>query len=237
MKKRSGWVWRVCFLVVTGSLAACTPAAIPPTQPIVTLPAPQVQVTHQADSGETPGFGGTQVTPTKLVDNGRLADSVAELARSVHGARLVEWIEIPSLNIVAPVTPVGWQPVANALDESAAVTWDSPDASVGWVVTSALPGENGNILMYGHNNLHASVFLKLSELKPGELITVRTGEKSWAYRARDIIIFPVVTGEQDNAAYQKYFQPTGNETLTLLSCWPPISNTHRVVVIAEPKTD
>jgi sortase A len=36
-------------------------------------------------------------------------------------------------------------------------------------------------------------------------------------------------------ANARYIQPTDDERLTLITCWPYESNTHRVVVIAFPK--
>ena len=40
--------------------------------------------------------------------------------------------------------------------------------------------------------------------------------------------------DADLAAYQQYLSETAEETLTLLSCWPPDNNTHRVVIQAIP---
>lgn len=219
--------------LITGSLTGCQHQP-PEIQPTASLPPPRILVTHAPTASVTPQKQSVLPAADSQVIESASPESLADAAQSVHGNRLVEWIEIPALNILAPVEPVGWQPVADALDENTAVVWDSPDAAVGWVVSSALPGDADNILLYGHNNLHASVFLKLSELKPGDKIMLRTGEEEWTYSVQETRILPVMTSDQDFAAYQEYFQPTSSARLTLLSCWPPVSNTHRVVVIAIP---
>ena len=115
--------------------------------------------------------------------------------------------------------------------------WDNPEAEVGWVVSSALPGDAGNIILYGHNNIHSSVFLRLSEMQPGDEIALTTGEGEWRYRVKEVRILEIGGEEADQRAYQQYLQPGEEALLTLLSCWPPDNNTHRVIVKALPESD
>lgn len=198
-----------------------------------TLPAPQVRITRVTASSERGGNPSPVPlgTAASATPHPPVAGSLAEMASQVYGGRLVSWVRIPALTINAPVTPVGWQAEGDAQDE---VSWDSPDAKVGWAVSSALPGDRDNIILYGHNNIHSSVFLRLSDLTIGDEIILVTGEKEWHYRVDNVKIIPVTDSEQDQMAYLEYFAGSEREQLTLLSCWPPVNNTHRVIVQAFP---
>jgi len=215
--RRSGWL---AATLAGLALAACTAApADAPTLPANTLPPPAVYTTRRPPASATP----PPITSTPW------PDSLAGLARAAHGARLIDWIRIPAINVFAPVIPVGWGP---AQDGSGWLVWDSPEAQVGWAVSSALPGEGGNIILYGHNNLHSSVFLHLADLKPGDEVRLTTGEGEYGYTIQAVDIHPVPDPQAEQELYERYFQRGTHEALTLLSCWPPTNNTHRVLVSA-----
>jgi len=150
---------------------------------------------------------------------------------------LIEWVRIEAIQVYAPVTPVGW--ASSAPDDPAAPEWDSPGAGVGWVIDSSLPGDDsGNIILYGHNNINASVFRNLADLQPGDAIALSTGVGEWAYEVAEVTILPALTAEgadAHRAAYAGYLLPGLAPRLTLISCWPPDNNTHRVIVSAYPK--
>jgi len=159
--------------------------------------------------------------------------SAIELAQSVYGERLIAYISIPALNLLAPVTPVGWES-----DDLVRGTpqWDSPGAAVGWALSSALPGDDANIILYGHNNIESSIFRDLSELTAGDVITLQTGEGEWVYVVSEVAILPAVTQEESQAIVDTYLLPGRAPRLTLLSCYPPEGNTQRVVVTAYPSS-
>ncbi len=158
-----------------------------------------------------------------------MAEDVAALARQAHGERLIEWIHIPALQLNAPVAPVGWSAEDLAAGE---VNWQSPEAAVGWAVSSALPGdEQGNVLLYGHNNIHSSVFRDLANLQPGDEVRLTTGQREWVYRVSEVHILP------GSSAASRYLRPASMPHLVLVSCWPPDNNTHRVIVIAQPAAE
>lgn len=152
------------------------------------------------------------------------------MARSVYGERLVQQIQVPAIGVRAPVRPVGWE-VQSASDLP---EWDNPEAEVGWVVSSALPGDNGAIILYGHNNIHSSIFKRLADLKTGDTIDLQTGMETWQYRVQSVEIVAVTGPDEDLAAYRRVFEPQTQASLVLLSCWPPDNNTHRVIITAVP---
>jgi len=225
---RMGWF----VLILAGVLSACQARADVPTAP--PPPLPQIHTTSQGNTAsslltEEPAPPVVEPTPTPL------PETIEEMARMEYGGRLIEWLEIPAIDVLAPVTPVGWSP-ADDPDSPEGRQWDSPDAKVGWVLSSALPGgREGNVILYGHNNIHSSVFRGLAELRNGDSILLRTGEGEWVYLVAEVNIFPVLEQEEDAAAYAEYFKPSRAPRLTVVSCWPPTNNTHRVIVVAYPE--
>jgi sortase A len=91
-----------------------------------------------------------------------------------------------------------------------------------------LPGQLGNAAIAGHRTTHGEPFRKIDKLEPGDEITVTTLAGVYIY---------VVTGQQivdpdDYSAVIPTLDPT-KATLTLTSCHPVHSTTHRIVVVAE----
>lgn len=209
------------FFLVLALLAACQ-APARPVEPSV-LPQPHLHLTTRtaAQPSLLPTVTWSTPPPTGKSD----------LARSVYGDRLIEWIRIPAISVFAPVTPTGWEANGSDTPEPA---WDSPHAQVGWVLSSVLPGENGNIVLYGHNNIDSSVFKNLAELKSGDEIRLETGEQEWLYFVSEVNIIHVQTEEENLAVYADSMRPSHTPRLTLISCWPPTNNTHRVIVLAYP---
>jgi LPXTG-site transpeptidase (sortase) family protein len=160
--------------------------------------------------------------------------SLQEMAWQTYGKRLITQIRIPAIAVDAPMVAVGWR-VDRSSNPAGLAEWDSPGPAVGWVVSSALPGQNGNIILYGHNNMYGSVFRNLWKLGPGEAIVLQTGEHAWQYQVDRVVLLPFLQADEgQRLAYQAYLTDSALPRLTIISCWPPESNTHRVVVIAYP---
>lgn len=211
----------ITVLLAGLSLCACTtPAAMPLVQTATPVAVEATAAPEPAPTAEVT----TAPTPESP------AQSLAESARQVHGDRLISLINIPSLDIYAYVIPVGWELDISNADDTA---WDSPDAMVGWAVSSALPGDDGNIILYGHNNIYSSVFQDLYQLEQGAEVVLTTGGREWRYRVADVILMP--EDEEGSASVLvEYMKPTLAPRLTIISCYPPEDNTHRVIVIARP---
>lgn len=198
----------------------------------VSLPAPAVAVTYAAPivtQSRIPQSPSAQATVTTAPAMPGLLD----LAARAYGARLIVSVDIPAINVHSPVIAVGWT-VKDGAEGQSETEWDSPGGLAGWVVTSALPGDGSNIILYGHNNLYASIFKNLGELKTGDQISLTTGEREWTYTVSRVLFLQTAFADQDQSkSYEKYLEPGAKELLTLISCWPPVSNTHRVIVLAD----
>lgn len=223
---RSGWfagtmVVLVCILCAGCATETPTPR---PASATAELPTPQVRQPSLPERTSLPPEPPNTPTATPI------PASLEEMARDVYGQRLIEWLDLPAIGVRAPVRAVGWSVAsADGLPE-----WDNPEAEVGWVVSSALPGDAGNIILYGHNNIHSSIFKRLSEMQPGDEVTIETGIEQHVYRVSEVVIIPVSGADANLTAYQQYLGAAEDETLMLLSCWPPDNNTHRVIVLAVP---
>ena len=144
---------------------------------------------------------------------------------------------IPSLNLDAPVQPMSWKVIEDA--QGVRSEWEVVDFAAGHHINSAFPGEAGNVVLSGHNNIGGAVFQSVCVIgEPGvdfdlgdEMILVDEIGNRFIYQ---------VNGwrrlEEANASiYQRqenaqYLDPTTVAQLTLITCWPPNSNTHRVIV-------
>jgi sortase A len=61
------------------------------------------------------------------------------------------------------------------------------------------------------------------------------GGRIYLYRVDEVLIVPEkYVSEQRRRENARYIQPTPDDRLTLVSCWPRNDNTHRIIVIARP---
>jgi sortase A len=115
--------------------------------------------------------------------------------------------------------------------------WETPEHEAGWHRNSARPGEGGNIVISGHNNsIGVGVFGALEQLAAGDPIILHAGADAvYLYRVKETHIVRAFAPTQETVDFlTAAIAPTPHEQLTLITCWPSWSNTHRLVVIAEP---
>ena len=141
---------------------------------------------------------------------------------------------IPSIELEAPVVPIGF--VALQHEGSTYHQWQAPtDRAIGWHNTSVGLGAPGNTVMNGHHNIRGEVFRDLYQVEVGDTIEVYSGEQLFSY----VIVYTDILPERNQPldvrlANSEWIQPTFDERITLITCWPYESNTHRVVVVAVP---
>jgi sortase A len=143
-------------------------------------------------------------------------------------------IVIPAIQLDAPVAPA----------ESSFVRfmgqdfqqWQAPDKfAAGWHMDSAMLGETGNTVLNGHNNIYGEVFAHLEELNPGDIIQVYGDAHIFNYRVANVMILPEKYENLDiRSQNAQWILPSKDERLTLVSCWPYNSNTHRMIIVASP---
>lgn len=157
-----------------------------------------------------------------------VASGLAPLVMAQEGqppTRLV----IPAIRLNAAVEVAG---VVNTPDGP---VWDVPEDAAGWHVNSALPGETGNLVLSGHHNTGGRVFQDLHAVVSGDLAYVFAGQDIHVYVVTERIVLREagVSAEQRQANAQ-WIRATEDERLTLVTCYPWWTNTHRLIVVATP---
>ena len=99
-----------------------------------------------------------------------------------------------------------------------------------------MPGSPGNTVMSGHNATRSSgVFRDLYKVKVGAAITVTANGAEHHYVVTDSIILPFsFVTEAVAAMVAAWLGQFGDERLTLITCYPWYTNTHRLIVVAHP---
>ena len=111
----------------------------------------------------------------------------------------------------------------------------SPLIPAGWHNTSAPLGIPGNTVLNGHHNAFEEIFRDLIEVAEGDLIHLTSGDRIFTYQVGLKLVlnerFKPVDVRLANA---QWILPSQDERLTLITCWPYESNTHRVILVAIP---
>ena len=158
---------------------------------------------------------------------------------------------VSDLSIDAPVVEMAWEMVQTA--QGPQTEWVIPENEAGHHIDSVQLGQPGNLVISGHNNIYGRVFERISLAWPGKSNKVDdVTERSDILNGRTIQLYNQagqrfeyvitdflrlkdtgipLTQRVENA---QYMRPTDDTRLTLVTCWPPWSNTHRLIVIAKP---
>jgi hypothetical protein len=225
--------------------SAPTPTALPPS--------PSVSPTGAAPSPTAAAAKPTSVpvqakaSPTAIVTPTAVSTAVPASAPAGPPVRLVA----ADLSMDVPVVEMAWEAVQTA--QGLQTEWVIPENEAGHHIDSVQLGEPGNLVISGHNNIYGRVFERISLAWPGKASKVDDiTERSDILNGRILQLYNqagerfdyVVTDflrlkdtgvplaqRVENA---RYMRPTDDTRLTLVTCWPPWSNTHRLIVIAVP---
>jgi sortase A len=162
-------------------------------------------------------------------------------------------LAIPDLKIDTPVTEMGWDVVQT---KSGPVSeWAIPENVAGHHLNSASIGQRDNLVISGHNNIYGRVFMPISQawnndkrvkvdnftdrsdvLNGRELVLYDDAGNAYKYVITDFFrLKDTGVSQQQREKNGRFILPTGDERVTIITCWPPTNNTHRLVVIARPE--
>ena len=97
----------------------------------------------------------------------------------------------------------------------------------GHITNTAYPGEIGNFVLAGHRGYGgATFFYRLHKIKIGDEIKITYGDKVFKYIVNDS--FKVLPSD-----LYVLEQPEDKKELTLITCDPPVSGTHRIIIKAQ----
>jgi sortase A len=106
--------------------------------------------------------------------------------------------------------------------------WEALKKGVAQHIGSAVPGETGNMVLAGHNDVYGEVFRDLDQLAPGYEIIVSSERQAYVYVVREtVIVEPTEVWVMEQTEYP---------SLTLISCYPYRINTKRIVIFADLAT-
>jgi sortase A len=141
---------------------------------------------------------------------------------------------IPSINLDAPIVAVGF--VHSEIEGQPTTSWVVPDAfAVGWHHSSQPPGQIGNTVLNGHQNVHGAVLANLAHTRQGDEIIVYADETAYRYRVTEQH-FLEDQGQplEVRAQNAQWIMPTEDERLTLVTCAPYPHSSQRLIVVALP---
>ncbi len=137
-------------------------------------------------------------------------------------------ILIPAINLDSHVVDL------DIIFDGEEAEWQTADHAVGFHIRSATPGEIGNTVMSGHVNSpfrgEGSIFRRLDEVAPmlrrGEIVDIIVVAESnvFLYRGTDTTV--VLPEDVD------VFEPVDKPTLSLVTCAPATTYSHRFIVNA-----
>lgn len=103
--------------------------------------------------------------------------------------------------------------------------WKELYYSAGHHIGTANPGQSGNMVIAAHADIYGGLFKDLDTLEIGDLVVIYAGQKVYRYQVTSKrIVAPTAV---------EVMAPTPDPTLTLISCWPYMVATHRIVVKAK----
>jgi LPXTG-site transpeptidase (sortase) family protein len=170
-----------------------------------------------------------------LSASGAILSTVPEETQSAQ-ASTVSRIVIPSINVDSKTIEVGWE--IQEQDGQQVAVWQVAEYAVGHHKGSANPGEGGNIVLAGHVGGYGLVFRDLFYVQPGDDVLLYTQDQQHRYIVQErLVLDEVGVSAEQRAANARYIEPTDEEMVTLVTCWPasgPERFTQRIIVRATP---
>jgi sortase A len=149
-----------------------------------------------------------------------------EQAPAALGIRLqaVAAIQVPTpgprspTRIVIPSIGLDWAIVQSD-------SWEELKQGIGHRVGSVNPGERGNLILSGHNDVYGEPFRDLERLESGKDVFVYAGGTPFRY----VVKAKRIVAPTDLSP----LNPSRNPIVTLITCTPYRIDTHRLIVIGE----
>jgi sortase A len=177
----------------------------------------------------------TAFLPPRLTSE-QIISSVPAHTAPEAWASTISRIEIPSIAVDSKVVEVGWELVEQ--DGQQFAIWEVAEFAVGHHMGSANPREDDNIVLAAHVGGYGKVFRDLYYVQEGDEIALTSNGVRYHYRVHErMLVDEEGAPEHQRQANAALLEPTGFETLTLITCWPltgPQRFSQRVIVRATP---
>jgi sortase A len=164
-------------------------------------------------SGHTPpnAQGGARPNEAEIPEHLRpLVQNQISIAIPTPGPEQATRIQIPAIGVNHPIVQGDG--------------WEQLKKGVGQHIGSANPGQVGNLVLTAHNDVFGEIFKELDLLKPGDTVIIHTAQRAYTYIVTDSEIVEPTRVE--------VMSPTSQPIVTLISCYPYLVDTERIVVRA-----
>lgn len=181
--------------------------------PVTPTPTPLVMAVI-LPSGHTPpdAQGNTRPNEAEIPEHLRpMVQSLENIPAPPASVSQAIRIQIPSLKVDAPIVQGDG--------------WEQLKKGVGQHIGTADPGVDGNVVLSAHNDVYGELFRYLDRLQPGDQVILYTQERQYIYVVdRTVVVKPTQV---------EVMAPTADPTVTLISCYPYLVDTERIVVFAK----
>ncbi len=143
-------------------------------------------------------------------------------------------IEIPKIDLIAPVVTADFS--TTEVQGKSFGQWGVPGFfAAAWHPDSALLGEPGNTVLNGHHNAYGEVFKRLVELEVGDTVLVYSHDKEYEFVITNrLILEDTFMDANIRLENGRWLAKSDDVRLTLVTCWPLTSFTHRLILVASP---
>lgn len=143
-------------------------------------------------------------------------------------------IAIPSISLEAPVVSADFH--HQKVEGDYFGSWEAPEFfAAGWHPDSALLGKVGNTVINGHHNSSGMVFQHLVDVGVGDRINVYADDEVFTFVVSNRMILPeLFVNVETRLENARWLAKSDDTRLTLVTCWPADSNTHRLIIVAVP---
>lgn len=144
-------------------------------------------------------------------------------------------LSIPSVGVDAKVVPIDWKMIPGKNGAAAKSEWQVADYAVGHHAGTANPGQIGNVVLSGHDDYKGEVFKNLHNVHKGDEVIVDTEKGQYVYIITELVLVKEDgVSDAQKLANAAYMNPTPDQTLTMITCWPYGLDDHRFIAIAKP---
>lgn len=142
-------------------------------------------------------------------------------------------VAVPEVGIDTTIVEVA--PAKSESHGRTVFTWAVADWSAGHHSTSADPGEGGNIILTGHDDVRGEVFRGLHDIQLGDQVQLTSPAGVFTYAVTEVHVREYRNASPEELiAAGRFLAPMPEERVTLVTCWPYGIDTHRIIVVARP---
>ncbi len=139
-----------------------------------------------------------------------LVQSLADLPIPTQGPEQALRVRIPAIQVDAPVVQGDG--------------FEQLKRGVGQHLGGPNPGQPGNLVLSGHNDVYGRVFMQLDKLQEGDQIFLSTSQHTYTYTVhKSQVVKPTQVDVMDQ---------TVEPVVTLISCYPYMVDNKRIVISA-----